>query len=113
MTSLPAPAATGPAYMAQKSVTSFSEQGQEPQLHADPSWTAVPGAAAQPLLKSSRSVVQPVTTKDAIAAKNEELLKVAARETQCLPNSQVVCAILTLQNDVPAHEAYKRMHAYC
>jgi hypothetical protein len=95
MTDLPEAAASVPAYMAQKSVTLFSEQGHTSR-QVDHSWTAVPCAPQQALLKSSMSVVQPRTTHDEIAAKNEELLRVVARETQGSDLASAVCAFLSL-----------------
>jgi hypothetical protein len=75
MTDAPEITTGPPAYMAQKSVTSFTQQGAA-KASIDPGWMAAhllsgPGAAA---------TVQPLTNQDVIAQKNEELLRVAAAE---------------------------------
>lgn len=81
MTDAPEAPERVPAYMAQKSVTAFSDGASKP-VEVDPSWTALPGAAPSNLLKGGHAVVQPQSDKDAIAAKNDELMSLAAREAR-------------------------------
>lgn len=78
-----------PAYMAQKSVTAFTDQGSKP-VEVDPSWTALPGAAPSNLLKGGPGVVQPRTERDVIAAKNDELLHLAAQEARASAQAHAV-----------------------
>lgn len=91
MTDAPEVAAGEPAYMAQKSVTSFSQQGVS-QAKVDAGWMATPGATpAHMLTGPSAATVQPVTAKDAIANKNSELLRVAAAESAERAGAAQVC----------------------
>ena len=80
MTDAPEVATGPPAYMAQKSVSSFAQQGVS-KAGVDASWMATPGAKpAHMLTGPSAATVQPVTAKDVIASKNSELLRIAAAE---------------------------------
>jgi hypothetical protein len=98
MTDAPEVVTGPPAYMAQKSVTAFSAQGASTAAH-DPSWTAAPGGA-QPrhllLDSSSAATVQPQTTKDSIAQKNADLLRLAADESKAHASASKVCSTCQL-----------------
>ena len=81
MTATPEVKAPTPAYMAQKSVQAFSQQGVGAAA-PDASWTALPGAAPAHLLTAGgAATVQPLSKKEAIAQQNAELMRLVADES--------------------------------
>lgn len=83
MTALPEMAAKRPAYLDQKSVTQFAQQGSAP-VQQDSSWIQGPAGAGGPLLLngSGQRYAAPVRAEDSIAAKNRALMELAEREAR-------------------------------
>lgn len=79
MTALPTKRAVQPAYMEQTSVNAFSSQGAQGAAD-DPSWTALPGQAAQLKIVYKGPMKKPQVPQDIIAEKNAELMKLARQQ---------------------------------